>query len=472
MRKINSDMQVTTIFGKLVDKKSCITIDGNFYEKNVDCFNINGRWFRKGNPRIYFDAIKNEWRKITPFVINGIIGCENDKYIFGQFEKAFEADYYIDTIQGRHVVCNKGLFNSIPKIYKEYGGSYMDAQYAFSTSFDKSKDRANNSYAYGFERLYNSEGLIGTFSKVDNSKYINQMINVEKISAKDLMVLRKYSFGLEIETANGIIPEFRCKELGLIPLRDGSITGHEYTTIPMYGSDGVNLLVNQMAEIKERCSIDRNCSVHIHFGNYSLDESKILNLYNLCYLLQNEIGAMFPYYIYNSGNYKSNGKDYCKKLPSRQTSIKQLYTYLADGNASWQGSFTEAHPSDPRRDRKWEIHQRYYYVNFINMLFGNGAKTVEFRIHSATTNSDKLVNWLYICMAILNYAENNLISETPMTLSEILEFSYSDKTVNILNDYIEVRKQYHKTCQQKYSDTYGYFDIQDDKTMSFKTPLN
>ncbi len=348
----------------------------------------------------------------------------------------------------------------------------MDAQYAFSTSFDKSKDRANNSYAYGFERLYNSEGLIGTFSKVDNSKYINQMINVEKISAKDLMVLRKYSFGLEIETANGIIPEFRCKELGLIPLRDGSITGHEYTTIPMYGSDGVNLLVNQMAEIKERCSIDRNCSVHIHFGNYSLDESKILNLYNLCYLLQNEIGAMFPYYIYNSGNYKSNGKDYCKKLPSRQTSIKQLYTYLADGNASWQGSFTEAHPSDPRRDRKWEIHQRYYYVNFINMLFGNGAKTVEFRIHSATTNSDKLVNWLYICMAILNYAENNLISETPMTLSEILEFSYSDKTVNILNDYIEVRKQYHKTCQQKYSDTYGYFDIQDDKTMSFKTPLN
>jgi len=468
MREIK-DIKVITIFGNTVSKKNCISISGEYYEKNVDCFNVDGRWFRKGNPRIYFDDIKQEWRKITPNVVEGIVRYDevDDKYIIGKFEKEFEADYFVETYYGKQTVYSKELFDKIPKMFDAFNGVFYDYKRAYSRGYEKSKDKQGNAYIYTFERLYNSENLIGLFSQVDNSKYIEKLINADNYSR----LLDKYSFGFEIETSAGIIPEYKCKQLGLIPLKDGSISGHEYTTIPMKGIAGVNLLANQMKELKNSCSIDRNCSVHLHLGGFPLEESKILSLYNLCHELQNEIGELFPYYVFNTGKYKGNGKDYCKKLPQKMDSIEVLYNFLSDGNADWDNSFMQPHPSDPRRDRKWEVHSRYYYCNFINMLFGKNVKTVEFRIHNATTNIDKLVNWLHICMAILNYAENNNESGRK-TLAQIIEYSYDTKTSTILCDYIKERKVYNKMCQNKFSDTYGYFDLMDDKSMSFKTPVN
>lgn len=459
---------VITIFGNTVNKKDCISIGGEYYQKNIDCFNIDGRWYRKGNPRIYFDDIKKEWRKVTANVIEGVIGYDENSfsYEFGKFEKEFESDYFIETVYGRVTICNKDLFDRIPKIFSEYHGLFYDYKYAYSMNLDINKGGRGNSYIYSFERMYNSENLIDRFSQVDNSKYTENLIFKSESD-----IINKYSFGFEFETSAGVIPEYKCKQLGLIPLRDGSISGHEYTTIPMKGMDGINLLANQLKEIKNSCSIDRNCSVHLHLGGFPLDENKIIKLYNLCYSLQNEIGELFPYYVFNTSRYKSNGKDYCKKLPRSVDSIDDLYSFLSDGHSDWGGSFIDPHPSDPRRDRKWEVHSRYYYCNFINMLFGDKIKTVEFRIHNATTNIDKIVNWLYICIAILNYAENG----TPMksiTLKDIVEFSYKDETSAILMDYISKRKEYNKMCFNKLGDSYGYFDLMDDKSMSFKTPVN
>lgn len=468
MRNIK-ETKVTTIFGNTVVKNDCISINGEYYEKNVDCFNIDGRWFRKGNPRIYFDDVKLGWRKINTNVIEGIIGYDDEysSYKYGKFEKAFEGDYFIETNNGRYTVYDKKLFNKIPKIFDECNGLFYDYKYAYSRSFDKSKDKLGNTYIYSFERLYNSEKLIDVFSQVDNSKYVEKLISKQNYES----IIDKYSFGFEIETSAGIIPEYRCKELGLIPLKDGSISGHEYTTIPMKGINGINLLANQMKEIKNSCSIDKNCSIHLHLGGFPLNESKILNLYNLCYNLQDEIGKLFPYYVFNTGKYKANGKDYCRRLPQEMTSMDVLYNFLSDGHTDWNDNFFKPHPQDPGRDRKWDVHMRYFWCNFINMLFGENIKTIEFRIHNASTNIDKLINWLYICMAILNYAENG----TPMndiTLKDVVEFSYNKETSIILNDYIKIRKDYNKMCQQKYNDIYGYFDLMDDKEMSFKTPVN
>lgn len=468
MRAIKN-IKVITIFGNTVDKKDCISISGEYYQKNVDCFNIDGRWFRKGNPKIYFNDVKQEWCKLNPNVVDGIIGYieSNYNYIFGKFEKTFEGDYYIETLDGKYVVCNKELFNKIPKIFNKYDGVFYDMKKAYSRSFNKDKDRLGNAYIYSFERLYNSEGLIDIFSQVDNSKYTEKLTFPKSISN----VIDKYSFGFEIETSAGIIPEYKCKELGLIPLRDGSINGHEYTTIPMRGMDGINLLANQMKELNNSCSIDRDCSVHLHLGDFPLEKNKILDLYNLCFLLQDEIGELFPYCIYNTSRYKSHGKDYCKKLPQKMNSIEVFYNFLTDGQLDWNESFTNPHPSDPRRDRKWEVHNRYFFVNFINMLFGNKTKTVEFRIHNATTNIDKLVNWLYICIAILNYAENGTPNNN-ITLAHVIEFSYDADTATILDSYIKERKAYNKMCKIKLNDIYGYFDLLDDKEMKFKTPVN
>ena len=48
----------------------------------------------------------------------------------------------------------------------------------------------------------------------------------------------KYTFGLEFETSQGYVPEDVCYRDGLIPLRDGSITGPEYSTVVLKGGEG------------------------------------------------------------------------------------------------------------------------------------------------------------------------------------------------------------------------------------------
>ena len=52
----------------------------------------------------------------------------------------------------------------------------------------------------------------------------------------------KYTYGLEFEPSQGYIPEPICFRDGLIPLRDGSISGLEYSTVILEGDNGLSLL--------------------------------------------------------------------------------------------------------------------------------------------------------------------------------------------------------------------------------------
>ena len=472
----NNENMVETVSGKKIDRKLCIRIGNEFYEKNADCFNIDDSWYRKGNPKIYFNTIEDHWMKITNNTIQGIIGYkeESASYIIGSFEMSFENSYILHTRNGSLYVSNKSLFDKIDKVYDTSSGIYIDRPTAAQSGFNPSEHGKGNHYPYTFERMYNSESLIPKFSEIDHNKYIPNVLSLINKSNKTFSLLKKYSFGLEFETSGGIIPEHHCKELGLIPLRDGSINGHEYTTIPMRGEDGINLLINQMSKLKEYCVINKECSVHVHFGNFPLNEKAIVNLYNLCYSLQNEMGEMFPTYIYNTAKYKKAGKDYCKKLPQKFDSISPLYYFLSEQRAEWMGKFTDQHPQDPNRDRKWENHQRYYWINFINLLFGNNAKTVEFRMHTPTFNSDKIINWLFVCTALLNYAEKHEIKMDfkNITLSEVMLFSYDERTAGIINSYIVTRKTYFRRCVGVFNDAYGVLDIIDDGNVRFDTPYS
>ena len=470
--KSNENM-VDTVSGKKIDRKLCIRIGNEFYEKNVDCFNIDDSWYRKGNPKIYFNSIEDRWMKITENTVQGIVGVkENGSYLTGSFEMSFENSYMLHTKNGQMYVSGRDLFQSIKKVYDTSAGRYMDTAAATQCGFNPSEHGKGNNYPYSFERLYNSESLIPRFAAIDHNKYNQNLLSRVNRSDKSFPLFSKYSFGLEFETSGGIIPEHRCKELGLIPLRDGSISGHEYTTIPMRGEDGINLLMNQMAELKERCVINKECSVHVHFGNFPLNEKLILNLYNISFALQNELGNMFPAYIYNTAKYKKAGKDYCKRLPQRFDSISSLYYFLAEQRAEWNGRFTNQHPQDPNRDRKWENHQRYYWINFINLLFGSNAKTVEFRIHTPTFNSSKIINWLFICTAILNYAEkfDGKIDFKNLSLNDIIMFSYDERTAGTVNSYIATRKIFFEECLNVHSDTYGVVDLIQDGDTQFDTP--
>jgi len=280
--KTDNTIIVKTINGEDAVRSSCVKIAGEFYVKNKDCYNIDGRWYRASNPNIYFNDIESCWMKKTPNTRYGIISYfkYDNTYSYGSFETSFENSYTIKTQNGTYYVANRSIFDSIPKHWDNKHGNYLDLKYIVYSGYDLSKNVDGNAYPYSFARLYNSESLIPLFSQIDNSKYTEDFLF--KISSEEsfnkFFLFEKYSFGFEFETNRGIIPEHRCKELGLIPLRDGSIGGHEYTSIPMRGMDGINLLINQTNELKKFCHIDKECSLHVHFGGYPVNESKILNL--------------------------------------------------------------------------------------------------------------------------------------------------------------------------------------------------
>ena len=240
-----------------------------------------------------------------------------------------------------------------------------------------------------------------------------------------------YTFGLEFETSQGYIPEDICYRDGLIPLRDGSIKGIEYSTVVLNGNEGLCLLEQQVNTLREYTWFDKECALHVHIGNYPLDQEAIYNLYLVCKGLEESLEQIVPTLTFRSYLYKENGKDYCKKLPSLRN-FNQLYEYFV--GRKFYGSFTQSHPNDIGRNAKWRIQTRYFWCNFINLLCYKVNKTIEFRLLRPSYNLEKIVLWLYIFNAILQYAEKYIkaVPLSRLTLNEVLVHVYPPEIVDRL----------------------------------------
>lgn len=264
--------------------------------------------------------------------------------------------------------------------------------------------------------LFRSYEAINNFYAFENKQILKDTRTIYPLSN-----YLNYTIGLEFETSQGYIPEDKCYTDGLIPLRDGSITAPEYSTVILKGNKGISLLHQQLETLQEYTNFNKDCSLHIHFGGFPLNPKKIFNLYNICYYLQNnDLSIIVPTYTFESYKYKSNGKNYCKRL-KKYYSFNEMYQHLV--KRSFFGDLTQPHPADLNRCRKWQILTRYYCVNFINMLCYNVNKTVEFRFLRPTYNFNKIILWIYIFNAILIYAEKYYTGDFP-NLYSILEKCY------------------------------------------------
>ena len=254
-------------------------------------------------------------------------------------------------------------------------------------------------FPYKFNRTYEA------INHFDLFKGKQEILDKNKDVKSALESQMDYTFGLEFETSAGMIPERICLRDGLIPLRDGSISGFEYSTVVMNPKNqGIQLLKQQLDTLKNFTIFNKECSLHIHFGNYPMNPNKIYALYRMCYNLQPEISNLVPALTFQSGRYKSSGKDYCKSLPYFE-SFKDMYYSLV--GKPYLGSLEYPHPNDPNRNRKWNIPTRYFYVNFINILCYKVNKTIEFRLLRPTFNYKKIKVWMYIFNAIMKFSDNH-----------------------------------------------------------------
>lgn len=316
-------------------------------------------------------------------------------------------------------------------------------------------------FPYNLDRLtYNTKFAEHLFKGKQN---INNLIDFKFVNELP------YTFGLEFETAGGFLPQHQLYELGLIPLRDGSISGIEFSTVVLQGNMGLNLLKQQIEALDKHTIFDKDCSLHIHFGNFRLNGDVLLNVNNL--FCNSDLKIYLPDYTFSTHLYKSNqDKNYCE-YNSKFRTFDEMYAYLVGKN--FYGDLYQPHPRDINGTRKWNIKTRYKAVNFVNALCYDNPKTIEYRMLRPTYNFDKILGWLFIYGAFIKYAErkdikSSTIYRSDISVKHIIKSVYSSELVNILCEFLDML-YIVKCTQDSVKDYYGMRIDIDDKIINYQT---
>ena len=234
-------------------------------------------------------------------------------------------------------------------------------------------------------------------------------------------LFKDYSYGFEFETTKGVIPKIKADIAGLVPLRDGSIAGLEYVSLPIKNVKALSYLDDTLGLLKKYTEYNSSCSTHIHIGGVPRTKEFILAYFRMLSYIQDEMFELFPLYKKNSFGQKQ--KEYTKpyelitfnmqmdeKIDSSNIdrNFDVIFKYLSEGVpfSNYKNSLdnVSVHPRDPENRSKWNIHTRYHLINFIPLIFGNG-KTIEFRLHTPTFNREKLMCFITLNTILLKFVE-------------------------------------------------------------------
>ena len=281
---------------------------------------------------------------------------------------------------------------------------------------------------------------------------------------------KSYYFGVEMETSEGYVisPTWGLK-YGINCTRDGSISGKEYVTIPLYGDFGFMALNNICKIINKKCKIDSTCGLHIHIGgnNISFNKEFLLLYYKLMGCLEEEIFEMVAH------SRRSNSA--CKWLPWKLPSINfsnknNAMEYEYEINKLYEKLFIKYHGNKVPGEKTNKNHthergmkcgydrhtMRYCWLNMLPAMMlchspssissVTGTLSLEIRNHEMTLDFDLIKNWILLHMGIVWYAENmqsKIIEKNNFTLAEILTKAYPASHLYLIN-YVNNKKEYFK----------------------------
>lgn len=472
---MSAEKKVITIKGEEVPISQCRKFNKLYYklgdiniQNSGDCYLINGKCYREETGGIVYNYSIKQYVILDNTIIKGVVDIINDELIIGNFNNNQKYSKIIDKNNNSFYLFDSENFKG-NREYREQlssGNFYHISKlpsYKFNNIIFPSKD-----YKHGLP--YDSKGIIENNLKNYNENYNPKILtNIKTYSP----LLEDLTFGLEFETTKGFVPDRILNKYGLIPLRDGSISGIEYVTVPMEGEKGLQCTSDILTILKERTEYnDDTCSLHLHLGNIPRTKEFILAFFKIGMKIQDEMFQMFP--LYKKYNYHIKNKNYSAPLPTFEilsqldSSIDSnnidinfgvLYKYLSMGqDFKTVGNNLDnviSHPADPNGNQKWNIRPRYLLYNVIPLLFGN-KQTIEFRIHTPTYDINKIMPFIFMNSLIVNFIKKNqyhILKDKDFlqnhNLSSILDIqidSYNISNKNhfreMMRDYIEKRKNY------------------------------
>lgn len=423
---MSAEKKVITIKGEELPISQCRKFNKLYYklgnvkiQNSGDCYLIDGKCYREETGLICYNHSINQHVIFDNTLIEGVVDVIENELITGYFNNDVNYSKIIDKNGKSYLLYDVNIFKN-NKEYREQlstGDFYHVSRlqsWKFNSLYFPKKD-------YKYNLPYDSKGIIKDNLNNYNKNYNPEILENIKNYAP---LLENLSFGLEFETTKGYIPNRILNQYGLIPLRDGSISGIEYVTVPMEGEKGLQCTVDILKVLKERTEYnDDTCSLHLHLGNIPRTKEFILAFFKVGMKIQDEMFQMFP--LYKKYNYHIKNKNYSAPLPTFEIlsqldpiidsrnideNFGVLYKYLSMGqdfkSVGNDLNNVLSHPADPNGNQKWNIKPRYFLYNIIPLIFGN-KQTIEFRIHTPTYDINKILPFIFINSLIVNFTIRN-----------------------------------------------------------------
>lgn len=477
--------KVITVSGIEIDKAQCRLINKEYYligvnniQDSGDVYLIDGRYVRFNTGRLVFNYSSSSYQLKNDNLIYGIVDMNQEcDFTMGYFNSGIDNQFLVDEDKNAYICINDKIIN---RSFREEisSGKFYHISLKKASLFNLIK-KVPREVKESFP--YDSKGIMGRFIDKYNTKY-NPIIN-ETIS-KYSKILGGLTFGFEFESTKGMIPRNRIEQLPLIPLRDGSIDGLEYVTIPLQGEKGVKALIDCVKEIDRRTIYDNSCSMHLHIGNIPRTPEFILAFYKVVSFYQDEMFSMFP--LYKKYNFEVKRKNYSQEFPLNKINFNMdhsidpsdknqvnrnfdiLFSHLADRNSFYDYNCdlgeVRYHPCDQNGNQKWNIKHRYYAVNFIPLIFGN-KETIEFRIHTPTYDIDKILNFLLINSHLINFTIEN--QDVILKNSKFLSFLGGGKLSGLITEHL-IRNKTLNNNQKEDLISYSINYIEERKNITYR----
>jgi len=487
---------IITYDGSPADKKKCKYITGEYYRigdkrkrNSGQCYLLDvseetEKYVRTNSKFLIFNFSAGMYMhtkdsRLREYVVGIAAVDKKNKAVIGAFTPVPSEVIPAYTNTGVVPAKNETILKKLKYIESLYDGNFYDPSILSS---EQTRNHTEKGLNWPTKSNY-PEFSMSAYGASKNKPYAEMVTNSRNY--KDLFtdttnnvftkILGQYTIGVEFETKSGHIPSRFLYKAGLVPVKDGSIRGHEYITVPFSPQETGRRLTMATKLLQKYTSVDQYCSLHVHLGNTHRDEKFIVSLYYLILNIQEELLEMVPPYktdIAFLANKPGGALDHCKRLHPLglrdlnfancandidrgvllDRAFKQIFKFVNEGLD--EDPQTNRHNKRHSRQDldKWHLLNRYYLINFMNVLFKKTNQTLEFRLHHATNNKYKLLNWVAICAAVLRYAENNqdliLDRELKINLKDVISDlkNYIDHpniefACSYLNDYIISRKE-------------------------------
>lgn len=222
-------------------------------------------------------------------------------------------------------------------------------------------------------------------------------------------------------------------------IRDGTIPdGAEFVSVPLKYEELNEIEKFMKFNKKNKAAFNNNCGFHVHIGSPKLDFIALTSVIRLCENIQDDIFKLVP-------DDRKNNR-FCRPLDDSFRGFKNVASNKDEKRVA-DIFYADVGTSYERRHQqsKWSVHnKRHYWVSvdrFFRFRKEPYKRTVEFRLHPATHNTEEFMQFILLCYYIVEFGiQNNPEIARNATLKDLLRWIPNTDDQRKVKDLFESKK--------------------------------